>query len=129
MPELTDDEFTVLSIANGGESMIAMGRWMQPIEHLVELGLMRSVNKANNYITDQGRVALERHEKVVDDGFANALIAGHNARVISKNFAEEAAQKLAEAARVAAKATGDSLESAARNWSKVILERALELLK
>lgn len=84
MTELTDDEFAVLEIASAGNSMIAIGRWQKPIEHLVELGLMRSVNKANNYITDAGKVALEKHANVVDDAFVRAAIGVHNHQVLAK---------------------------------------------
>ena len=33
---LTDDERTVLMIAAQGQSMMPLGRWETPVEHLVE---------------------------------------------------------------------------------------------
>lgn len=43
-------------------------------------------------------------------------------------YVEPMAQVIAEAGRASAKAMGDSPEYAAREWSRVILERALEIL-
>ena len=45
------------------------------------------------------------------------------------DYAEGMAQVLAEAGRASEKALGDSAEYAVRQWSNVILERALELLR
>jgi len=44
-------------------------------------------------------------------------------------FAKRAAEILAEAGRASAKAKGDTPEFAARQWSKVILDEALRILR
>jgi len=44
-------------------------------------------------------------------------------------YAEAMAQVLAEAGRASKRATGDSAEYAVHQWSRVILDRALELLR
>jgi hypothetical protein len=44
-------------------------------------------------------------------------------------YIEPIAQVLAAAGRASAKAMGDSPEHGAREWSRVILERALEILR
>jgi len=44
-------------------------------------------------------------------------------------YIEPIAQVLAEAGRASAQAMGDSPEHGAREWSRVILERALEILR
>lgn len=73
MPDLSDDEFTVLLIAEQGQAMIPAGRWNAPVLHLVELGYLRPLGNpgdptgsVNNIITEQGRSALKVHGDEVD---------------------------------------------------------------
>ncbi len=128
MTDLTDDEFTILMIAAQGESMMPIGRWEKPVSNLVKRGLLQSNDRFNNAITDKGRAALDA--KNTDD--ATALIAAFNVPTASvsrtRKIAEQAAEQLAEVSRASYAITGDAPADAARRWSEVILNRALELL-
>ena len=129
MADLSQDELTVLMIAAQGESMMPIGRWEAPIESLVHKGYLRREDRFNNYITDQGRKAAEQAENanvkaVIDTRGAQERIAEK-----AKARAEELAVLLAELANYSAQATGDMPMTALRNWGKIILERAKELLR
>ena len=60
MNELSIDEFTVLLLANEGESMIPIGMWKKPILALTERGLMRKNDEVNYEITAAGRSACDK---------------------------------------------------------------------
>jgi hypothetical protein len=70
---LTDDELTVLTLAAAGESIAAIGRWEEPCDRLVSLGLLSRGDKFNNFITAAGRAAVEAAEAGEDEAFARAL--------------------------------------------------------
>jgi len=126
--DLTDNEFTVLMIAAADESMIPIGRWKEPVERLAARGLLHRHNEHNYAITETGRQALKARE----DEDATALITAFNPAASGvtqiREIAEQAAQQLAEAARRSQPITGDDPVTAARKWSEIILNRALELL-
>lgn len=63
MPDLTQDEFTVLLIAAEGQSMIPIGRWKIPILALTERGLMRKNDDVNYEITEQGWLAVAKQNE------------------------------------------------------------------
>lgn len=63
MSDLTQDEFTVLLIADAGQSMIPLGRWKEPILALTERGLMRKNDAFNYDITAQGRLAVAKQNE------------------------------------------------------------------
>lgn len=131
MPDLTEDELAVLMIAARGESMIAIGRWEQPINHLVQMGLLLRHDKANHTITPAGREVLQAEEKITDKALGGLIESSSRVGAAQKSirdFAEQAAQLLAEASRESARITGDRKEYAAQEWSRIILNRALELL-
>ncbi len=112
--------------------MMAIARWEKPTDSLVAKGLMERADRFNNFITPAGRAAIEVFNKQDDDNFrqvAEGIINVRNARVQSQISVEQAAQHLAHAARASHKATGDTLEHSAREWAKVVLEKALELLR
>ena len=131
MSTLSQDELTVLMIAQQGESMIAVGRWQKPIESLLGKGFMmsRGGDNFNCVITDAGRAAAKEAE---DAPFRELIETGSKIGATQKgirDFAEQAAQLLATAARAAHSAVGDAPEYAARKWSEIILHRALEILR
>ncbi len=128
---LTEDELTVLMIAAEGESMIAVGRWQKPIESLLQKGYMasRGGDNFNCVITDTGRTAAREAE---DAPFRELIETGSKIGATQKgirDFAEQAAQLLAKAARASHSAVGDAPEYAAKKWSEIILRRALEVLR
>ena len=128
MPELTDDERTVLMIAQEGESLAAIGRWEQPIEHLVELGYLNQHDKFNNMITPAGKAAIVETNDVVDTAAARALIGAHNTRVVHKH-SEDIASELAEMAKALSLATGDEPLVALQRCVAAVRDRAIELLQ
>lgn len=128
MPELTNDERTVLMIADQGESMMPLGRWEQPVEHLVELGYLERHDKFNNTITLAGKKALGEANEAVDNDAAKALIGRHNAQVEFRQQAEALARQLAMLAKSAVAATGDSPLTALNRCVAVVRDRAAELL-
>ncbi len=128
MSDLTDDERTVLMIAAEGQSIAAIARWEKPIESLIQKGYLVRGDKFNNFITDAGRKLAKETE---DEPYRQMLEIGirvRNAHTQTAMSAEQAAQHLVLAAKSSALATGDSLEHSAREWSRIALERALELL-
>jgi hypothetical protein len=127
MPDMTDDERTVLMIADQGESMMPLGRWEQPVEHLVELGFLERHDKFNNTITSAGRKAIGKANDEVDDTFAKALIARHNASVVYRQKGEALAKELAEMARLAS-VTGDTPLTALNRCVAAVRDRAIELM-
>lgn len=126
---LSDDEFTVLSIAAEGQSMMAIGRWAAPVRALTSQGYLRKLDEANFVITDAGRQAQQEHDARVDSNYIEAAVKVNNARVAAKSFAEVAAQNYANAVRVAMQATGDSQHVAVANWGDAILKRVMEILR
>lgn len=127
--DLSQDELTVLLIAAEGESMMPIGRWEAPVESLVHKGYLRRGDRFNNYITDAGRAIAETRNR---EDF-KAVIETRNkvvdAQGRARARAEELAVLLAELANFSAAVTGDMPMTALRNWGKIILERAKELLK
>lgn len=75
MSDLTQDELTVLMIAAGGESMIAIARWKQPIESLIQKGYMvpQGSDNFNCVITEAGRQACAGQEQQDEADFVNAF--------------------------------------------------------
>lgn len=131
MSNLSQDEFTVLLLAAEGESMIPIGRWKAPILALTERGLMKCNDQVNYAITLEGRKACaERNNE--DDALLRPLLEGaarlNNARTQAQQSVEQAAQCLATAAKSSAIATGDDVTTSLREWSRVALNRALELI-
>jgi hypothetical protein len=131
MTDLTQDEFTVLLLADAGESMIPIGRWKEPILALANRGLLQQNDEVNYAITLAGRQARAARDQEDESGLV-ALLESHNkmanARTQAQQSIEQAAQCLAAAAKASAIATGDAPTHALREWSKVALTRALELL-
>lgn len=126
---LTDDERTVLMICAEGESLAAIGRWEEPCDHLVEVGLLQRLDKFNNVITDAGRKAIGEANAVVDDNFAQSMIRAHNARVEYRSRGEEIANGLAVmAVEVAAQVAGNPV-ILLRKCLADVATRAIELLK
>jgi hypothetical protein len=132
MPELTDDERTVLMIAQEGESLAAIGRWEQPIEHLVELGYLERLDKFNNTITPAGKAAISQANDEIDKvepATARALIGVHNARVVYRKHGEDIAAKLVGMAKAISAATGDEPMVALQRCVAAVRDRAIELLQ
>lgn len=129
MSDLSDDEFTVLLIAAEGQSMMQVGRWQRPTEHLVELGLLVAHDKFNCTITPAGRAAAQEHEKKTDDATLRLGIEVHNTRVRAKQILEEAATRLAEAAQLGQRVQGGPIDGHVEQAAKAIIERAKEMVR
>ena len=132
MPEISDDEFSVLMIAKQGQSMIPIGRWTSPVLKLAQRGLLQCVYSVNYVITPQGEAMCDERDRSDDDSFRQILESGNkiaNARTQAQQSVEQAALHLSFAAKAAALATGDPVAFCAEKWSPVVLQRAIEILK
>lgn len=133
---LTEDEATVLEIAAKGMPMIAMrdGRWRDPIRSLVRRGFLKDEtgDMFNCVITDAGRAAMGGQEAEDDRAIGRSIDRMREMAIAQKSIqemAEQCAQVLVKIAEASSVVTGDAKELAARNWSKVILDRCKELLR
>lgn len=129
MFELTDDERTVLMICDQGEALAAIGRWEQPVDHLVEMGLLQRGDKFNNFITDAGRKAIVEANEIVDDNFARTAVRLQNARVEYRNMGEDAARILAVMAVEVASQSGGNAVVLLRKCLADVAARTIEMLK
>ena len=129
MSDLSQDELTILMIAAEGESMMPIGRWEKPLDSLVAKGFMHRHDKFNVVITPAGRQAC----KETEDGNIRGLIEANNTMVTGKETArrnaEAIAVQLVDLSELSSKLTGDDKVEALRRWSKIILTRALELMR
>lgn len=132
MPDLTDDEYTVLLIAAQGEHMIPIGRWETPIKNLHARSLMRKIDDVNYVITQSGRDAAETREHADDNLLRDVFKQAGNVAVARNNAAshiEFAARHLADAAKISAATTGDSPEAAIRSWAEPLIQRSIQMLQ
>lgn len=131
---ITDDERTVLMIADRGEYMLAIGRWERPIKNLTEKGFLKCQQLAGGpqyTITDAGRLELNATDAEEDRNLAKIIEQGSRigaAQKTARDHAEAVAQAIASCAKVSASMTGDTPEMAAKKWSPIILERALDII-
>ncbi len=130
MPELTDDELTVLMIAAQGESMIAIGRWQKPTESLIQKGFMQSRggDNFNCVITDAGRAACKEAEDAPYRAMIETAGKIQTTQAQIPDFAEQAAHLLEKAGLASSIVTGDAPEAAIKKWGSVIINRALDIL-
>ena len=139
MTDLTSDEKTVLLIANEGASMMPIGRWEEPTKSLIEKGLMKRRPHAgdptghfNVHITLNGRKALNAAELQDDQAYADLINTSRgvvHAQHKAAAHAEKIAADLVELTKLSSQVTGDAQIEALRKWARIILERALEILK
>jgi hypothetical protein len=88
MPPLTQDEFTVLLLAEAGESMIPLGRWKTPVLALTEREWMQCHNAVNYGITLEGRKAVfEQNE--ADEADLRRLLAGNSKTIEARDPIDE----------------------------------------
>ena len=130
--ELTPDEEACLLIMAEGGSIAPIARWEKPVYELARRGLATRKDAFNYIISGAGRERVAQLEKEHDAALGGLIERCGVMEVTQKriiDFAEQAAQLLAVEALASAKVTSDSPEIAARKWSKVILDRALELLR
>lgn len=139
MPDLTPDEKTVLLIAAQGEPMMPIGRWKAPTESLVAKGFMKPhphpgdpTGYFNQRITPEGMRAVEAAEKEDDEDLRSLItrsnVIGHEQKK-ARAAAEQIAVQMVDLAEASASVTGDSKQESLRQWARVILERALEVMK
>lgn len=129
MSTLTDDEYTVLSLAAKGEWMIPIGYWEKPVKDLALRGLLHANDSVNYSITPAGRVAWSENE---DEPYRRILESGTkiaNARAQAQQEVEQAAVHLGRAAKASILVTGDSAEHAVASWLDAVKERAVEWVK
>lgn len=130
--DLSDDEYACLMIAAEGGWLAPIGRWEKPVLRMAQLGLMFKHDAVNYGITPAGREAIANREKADDQRLGQALTNLGRAQEVQgsiQDFAEQAAQLLAQAARTSSLVTGDTSRIAMLRWIEVIKRRALELLR
>ena len=125
---LSDQEVAVLMLCNEGQSIMAIGPWEKPCEHLVAQGFLQRHDQFNHSITPKGRQALKAHEERVDLGLTTAIDAISKAKLEADVAIAECVRQLVIAARTTNKATGESLGDAAQRWLQVVYERTLREL-
>jgi hypothetical protein len=86
MPDLTDDEFTLLEIMSHGEAMMAIGRWEKSLKSLAAKGMADPQDGFNYIITSAGRTALGGHKQEVDTDWAHAFIKVNNQRFVERTY-------------------------------------------
>ena len=128
---LSNDEMSVLMIAAQGQTMLPIGRWEGPTKSLAARGFMKCEILAGGpqyTITEAGRAAMEKGD---DDNIRAIIETTSEVGTMQKEAragAETAAQLLAKIAKLSASITGDTPETAARRWSTIVLNRALDII-
>lgn len=136
MSNLSNDELTVLMIAAENQPMMPIGRWEAPCKSLVDKGLLSATPSFNDpsglhnlRITKAGRAAATEGE---DDSIRDLITVNNRIATGRQETAAAAsaiAVQLVDLAEKSSAITGDSKVHALREWSKVILAKALEKLQ
>lgn len=132
MSEITDDEFTLLMIADNGDALAPIGRWKESVLNLASKGLLERLNEVNYAITEAGRKARAERDREDDASLRHLLESNNkvaNARTQAQQSVEQAAQCLVQAVKASVIATGDTPTTALKQWGEIALKRAMELLK
>src|SRR5712671_5672839 len=139
MPDLTQDEITVLLIAAKGEPMMPIGRWRAPAESLIAKGLIQPrphtgdpTGFFNLCITAAGKAQAAQEESEFDGQLRTMMTVRtqiNHAQNQARATAEQIAVQLVDLTELSVKVTGDDKVKALREWSKVILTRALEMMR
>lgn len=135
---LTDDEYTVLTIAAQGEPMMPIGKWKPAAESLVAKGYLQGTSSPqdpqgmfNLRITPAGTKASEEAEKVQDDLLRQVLTTSNQIGHLQKKArasAEQIAVQLVDLASLSEQATGEDKRTALERWARIILTRSLEMI-
>jgi hypothetical protein len=135
---LTDDEYTVLTIAAAGQPMMPIGRWKKSAESLVAKGYLQGTPSPqdpqgmfNLRITALGTKASEEAEKVQDDLLRQVLTTSNHIGHLQKKAraaAEQIAVQLVDLASLSEQATGEDKKTALERWARIILTRSLEMI-
>ena len=136
--DLSDDEYTVLTIAAQGEPMMPIGRWKPAAESLVAKGYLHGTPSPqdpsgmfNLRITPLGRQASEKAEKAMDDRLGQAITLSTQIGHLQKKArasAEQIAVQLVDLATLSEQATGEAKATALERWARIILARSLEMI-
>ena len=136
--ELTDDEYTVLTIAAKGEPMMPIGKWKPAAESLVTKGYLRGTPSPqdpqgmfNLRITPAGIKASEESETAMDALFGQMITKSTEIGHLQKKArasAEQIAVQLVDLASLSEQATGEDKKTALERWARIILTRSLEMI-
>ena len=132
LPDLTQDEEAVLLIAHEGAWLAPIGRWETSVKNLALKGLLYRKDDVNYGITGAGRDAVTELERRTDEALGQLITRGNQMGAAQKqcrDIVEQAAHLLVQCADASTKIMGQSPEHALREWSRVLLERSLELQK
>jgi hypothetical protein len=136
MSDLTQDELTVLMIAAEGEPMMPIGRWEAPCRSLVEKGYLKPHPQPgdpsgghNLHITTDGKIIASKEEDARLRAVLTVNSQIQHTQKIARAAAEQIATQLVDLTELSVHVTGDDKVKALREWSKVILTRALEMMR
>jgi len=130
---LSQDEHTVLTLANAGQAMLAIGRWKDATEALFERGFLNQQTAPGGgpeyFITYYGKVALKRFEQAetAEGGRLTTTIASVQDNI--RSGITRAVGFFVQAARQSAAVTGESPETALIKWIAVCQEEALKRIR
>jgi hypothetical protein len=136
--ELSDDEYTILTIAAKGEPMMPIGKWKPAAESLVAKGFLKGTSSPqdpsgmfNLRITPAGIKASEESETAMDALFGELINKptqiGHLQKK-ARASAEQIAVQLVDLASLSEQATGEDKKTALERWARIILTRSLEMI-
>lgn len=138
MSDLTEDEFTILTIAAHGEPMMPIGRWKPAAESLVARGYLRGSPSPqdpsgmfNLHITPEGTKVQIEADKGMDAVFGQMLRSSSEIRKLQKkarSSAEQIAVQIVDLAALSEQATGEDKKTALERWTRIILIRSLEMI-
>jgi len=119
--------------------MMPVGRWRESAESLIDKGLIAPnphvgdpTGFFNLRITKAGKVQAEQEDSDFDNQLRTMLDINNqikHAQNQARASAEQIAVQLVDLVEVAVKVTGDDKVKALREWSKMILTRALEMMR
>jgi hypothetical protein len=135
---LSDDEYTILTIAAKGEPMMPIGRWKPAALSLVAKGYLRGTPSPqdpdgmfNLRITPEGVKASEESETAMDALFGQIITGSNQIGHLQKKArasAEQIAVQLVDLASLSEQATGEDKKTALERWARLILTRSLEMI-
>ena len=139
MADLAQDELTMLLIAAKGEPMMPIGRWRESAEALVAKGLLQPrphvgdpTGFFNLCITAAGKLQAEQEDSDFNGQLRTMMDVNGQIKHLQNQVraaGEQIAVQLVDLVEVSVKVTGDDKVKALREWSKVILTRALEMMR
>lgn len=139
MTDLSADELTILLIAAKGQPMMPIGRWKEPARSLVARGFLKATPSPqdpdgmfNLRLTEAGAAEATKQDTVYDRQLGKLLdtsTAIAHEQQKARAHAEQIAVQLVDLSEATARVTGEDRVAALERWSRIILTRALEMMR